>query len=54
MMKDFYLTATLKLEQTQNNMLKNVTKSSNKAQLLKFTCFSIHVGPYGVGEKAYA
>ena len=37
-----------------NNMLKNVTKNNQIAQLLTFRRFIIHVDSLGVGEKAYA
>ena len=45
------------LELTTNNMLTNVTnnrKTLKTKQLFKFTCFIIYVGPYCIGEFAYA
>ena len=42
---NLYLTVHLKAELTSNNMLTNVTKNQENRQLLRFTCFIIHVGP---------
>ena len=50
----FFLLVIQKPELIINNMLTNVTKKIKIEQLLRFTCFYIHVGSDCVGGNTYA
>ena len=50
----FFLPVIQNPELIINNMLTNVTKKIKIEQLLRFTCFYIHVDSDCVGGKAYA